>query len=108
MSGKMRWDTVTEPTFDANLYDGSFWSLHDRQRDELRELVTAHGFDPLEVRSVSYDVIDAPLLRIRVYLTDDQGRRCLDITGDDAATQYHEVALRAPLPTWWRPVFTEA
>ena len=106
MSGEMRWAMVTEPILDAN--ERAYWQLPSAQRDEMCDLVSAHGFDPNDVAAVGYDVIDAPLLRISEYLTNDDGCRYLDETGDKAATQDHEVLLRAPLPAWWRPVFTEA
>jgi hypothetical protein len=87
-------------TIDAHRFE--YWLLTDEQRREIGRLVKDHGFDPNDVRSITYDVIDAPLLRIREYLTDD-GRRYVDPATADAAVEDHEVALRSPLPAWWNP-----
>jgi hypothetical protein len=93
---------LTAQTVDAGNLRGDYWSLSEEQRTELCNLVRDHGYDPNGVRSVTYDVIDTPLLRIREYLTDN-GRRYIDPATNDAATWDYEVALRSPLPAWWNP-----
>lgn len=94
--------TITDQTLDARRMRGSYWQLFPEQRAEVCELIRGHGHDPNDVASVTYDVIDAPLLRIREYLTDN-GRRYVDPTTNEAASWDYEVALRSALPTWWNP-----
>jgi hypothetical protein len=92
---------VTLQTIDANR-TRDYWRLFTEQRDELCTLIRSHGFDPHNVGAVTYDVIDAPLLRVREFLTDN-GRRYIDPATGNAATADREVALRTPLPAWWTP-----
>jgi hypothetical protein len=72
-------------------------------RDELGELCRRHGVSPREVGWIEHDVIDMPLLRIGLYLRDDQGRLRMADDGQHAAMTTVERALIGDLPDWWRP-----
>lgn len=92
-------------------------------RDDLIELCSRHGEDPDAVNWIEYDVIDTPLLRFGIFLTNDDGARYLacgcggwferrypDGTTDlheghcTVATRTVEHALTGSLPDWWTPV----
>jgi hypothetical protein len=91
----------TEPRLDA--HTDAWHTLAEWQRDETRDLLHAHGIDPGTVRAVEVAVVDMPLLTVTMYDTDENGRRYYDPDRDEAATRQVDVALRAPLPAWWRP-----
>jgi len=75
--------------------------LSEQQRQQLCDLVAAHGQDPALTASIGYDLVDLPLLRLRLYSHDERG----SIVARGGAPVLHtvEVALRTPLPYWWRP-----
>jgi len=84
-----------------------FLRLPEWQREEIRQLVRAHGFDTNETFDVEYSVVDAPMLTVWVYEKNDEGRFYLSRgkPGDpDAEIAHHtvDVLLRHPLPEWWR------
>jgi hypothetical protein len=94
-----------------------FRDLTEEQREDLRELVAAHGFDYSETFDIEYSVIDAPTLTVAVYDRNEDGRRylgrepCTVTSGSQcglpdgtlfAAHQHVDVLLRHPLPDWWR------
>jgi hypothetical protein len=93
---------VTVATIDS----GFFWTrLIGRQRTDIENLIIAHGHDYHHVQSITYDVLDLPLLRICKYLFDEEDRILAD--GLEPVVRDHEVPLRTPLPDWWTPELPE-
>lgn len=75
--------------------------LHVDHINELQAFVYRHGQDPGQVRWAEDDVIDLPLLRFGVYLSDEYGNRYLD-ENQDVALKVVETPLKGPLPPWWK------
>lgn len=90
-------DTITDPCLDAN--DGVFRQRFDDLQPDVCDLIAAHGYDPARVMAVAYDVVDAPMLRMQVYLDDEDGLPALDETGDSLASEWYDTLLRTDLPT---------
>lgn len=61
------------------------------------------GISPNNVRAITYDVIDAPLLRFTVNERDEDGALLYDRATKLIRSYDVEVALRGDLPAWWQP-----
>lgn len=92
---------VTQPAITAG--DPIWCSLTESERDELRALSRTHGFQPSEVGTVKYDVIDCPLLRFTLYDTDKHGHKLIEPGTNRLARRTVETTVRSPLPAWWHP-----
>lgn len=89
--------------------------------DELKELSRRHGVDPHQVNWIEWDLVDLPLLRFGVFLTNEDGKRYLacghggkfvpgppepELHKCVAAMLTVERILVGELPSWWRPEAT--
>ncbi len=77
------------------------------RREQMCDLLRAHGIDPHDTLAVEFDVIDLPLLRVDRIVRDDSDRIVV-IHGNEIARTQFEVPLRTPLPAWWQPTAASA
>jgi hypothetical protein len=72
-------------------------------REQAKELCLRHGFDPDQVWSIGYQVIDMPMLVFGCYLTGEDGRKAPRRGTVLMPRAASDVALRGALPVWWVP-----
>jgi hypothetical protein len=72
------------------------------RRQEVCDLLRRNGVDPRDVAAIRYQVVDAPMLTVRLLERDDEGRRFCGPDGR-VATREADVLFRGPLPDWWQP-----
>lgn len=98
-------ETVQSRRISADRFDGEWlFGLTSACIDELREWMQAQGIDPVGTASITYDVVDMPLVRAAQYVRDENGNICL---APDDPHRPHIVdvdyPIRSALPDWWTP-----
>lgn len=86
---------VTDAVLDAN---SAVWGrLSAADREECRQWIRQHGFDPRTVVTVELDCVDMPLLRVGHF------EDTLEVVDGQIVLTYTDVAQRQMPPGFWQP-----